>query len=154
MIMQDSKERFTIKDLTKEFDVTSRTLRHYEEQGLITPTREGQNRIYSPADRTKVAWILRGRRVGFSLSEISEMLDLYSLDDDRTTQRIVTLEKCRSRINALEDQRQDIDDTIKELTDFCSLLEDLTACEKTGKWISKATGKTPEVPPAVKFLKN
>lgn len=139
------KDRYTIKDLTKEFDVTSRTLRHYEEQGLITPTREGQNRIYSAADRTRIAWVLRGRRVGFSLGEITEMLDLYDLDDGRNTQRLVTLEKCRDRIKALEDQRLDIDDTITELTGFCDLLEDLTHCPNTGSWISKTTGQKPDI---------
>lgn len=138
---QSKEERFTIKDLTREFDVTSRTLRHYEEQNLLTPSREGQNRVYSAADRTRLAWILRGRNVGFSLSEIAEMLALYDVGDGRTTQRLVTIDKCRARINALEAQRADIDATITELSGFCDLLEDLTPCSETGRLISRSTGK-------------
>lgn len=138
-------DRFTIQDLTREFDVTSRTLRHYEDQGLLTPAREGQSRIYSGADRARLAWILRGRNVGFSLAEISEMLDLYNLGDGRATQRLVTLEKCRHRIKALESQRADIDATIKELNGFCDLIDDLDLCPDTGKLISKTTGKKPKI---------
>lgn len=141
MTRSNKAENYTIKDLTREFDVTSRTLRHYEDQGLLCPTRDGQTRIYSAADRTRLAWILRGRNVGFSLGEIAEMLDLYNLDDGRSKQRMVTIDKCRERIRALEAQRNDIDATIQELSGFCSLLEDLTTCKKTGKWISRSTGE-------------
>lgn len=140
-----SSKTYTIKDLSKEFDITSRTLRYYEDQGLITPTREGQNRIYSLADRTRIAWILRGKNVGFSLGDISEMLDLYNLDDGRSTQRMVTIDKCRDRVKALEAQRDDLDTTIKELSGFVHLLEDLENCPKTGKLLSKQTGQPPVI---------
>ena len=118
---------WTISDLAKEFGVTPRTIRFYEGENLLTPEREGQNRVYSARDRARLAWILRGRRVGFSLAEITEMLDLYDLDDGRETQRQVTLEKCRERLRTLESQRDDLDATIDELDSFCRLLEELKA---------------------------
>jgi len=118
-------ERFSITDLASEFGVTPRTIRFYEDQGLIHPCRQGQARVYSKTDRARLAWILRGKRVGFSLAEIQEMLDLYDLGDGRRTQRAVTLARCRERINALERQRADIDATIAELSQFCETLEAL-----------------------------
>jgi len=118
---------YSIADLAREFDVTARTLRHYEAEGLLTPRREGQTRLYSARDRARLAWILRGRRVGFSLGEIAEMLDLYAMDSDRTAQRKVTLEKCRERIAELTRQRDDLDRTITELAAFTDLLQQLIA---------------------------
>jgi DNA-binding transcriptional MerR regulator len=76
-----NREVFTIADLSSEFDVTARALRFYEDQGLISPVRQGLSRIYSKRDRARLAWILRAKRVGFSLSEIRDMIDLYDLND-------------------------------------------------------------------------
>lgn len=137
------QETFTIQELASAFSVTPRTLRYYEGQGLISPRRIGQQRIYSSRDKARVAWILRGKRVGFSLTEISEMLDLYDLGDGRETQRQVTLENCRKRIHALESQRNDINATIKELSQFCDILEKLIINPKTGKWMDQETGSPP-----------
>jgi DNA-binding transcriptional MerR regulator len=136
-------DTFTIKDLSDEFDITPRTLRHYEDQGLISPERIGQTRVYRHADRVRLAWILRGKRVGFSLTEIGEMLDLYDIGDERETQRNVTLTRCEERIDALKAQKADIDATIEELSGFCALLEGLEYCEKTQKWIEPSTGQPP-----------
>jgi len=119
------RRSYSIADLAREFDVTPRTLRFYESEGLLNPRREGRRRLYSPADRARLAWILRGRRVGFSLGEIGEMLDLYALGGDRTAQRKVTLEKCRERIAELARQRDDIERMIAELTAFIDLLDEL-----------------------------
>lgn len=119
--------QYSIADLAREFGITARALRFYEDQGLIAPKRDGQTRIYSATDKARIAWILRGRRVGFSLAEISEMLDLYSMDDDRAAQRRVTVEKCRLRLTDLESQRRDIEKTITELSAFIDLLDDLIA---------------------------
>ena len=123
--MPDSKQRdhFTITDLSAEFDVTPRALRFYEDEGLIAPARKGLTRIYSKRDRARLAWILRGKRVGFSLGEIREMIDLYDLGDGRSTQRVVTIEKCDERIAQLNRQKADIDGAIEELRTFVKIVE-------------------------------
>src|SRR6218665_583400 len=87
------RDSFSISDLCAEFAVTPRALRFYEDEGLIGPERRGTQRIYSHRDRARLAWILRGKRVGFSLAEIREMIDLYDVGDDRSLQKQVTLER-------------------------------------------------------------
>jgi DNA-binding transcriptional MerR regulator len=120
---RSDRAHFTISDLSAEFGVTARALRFYEDEGLIAPERRGLARIYSHRDRARLAWILRGKRVGFSLGEIREMIDLYDIGDGRHTQRAVTAERCRARIAALEAQKHDIDAAIAELGEFVALLE-------------------------------
>lgn len=137
----DDTKTYSIKELACDFGVTPRTLRHYEDQGLISPERQGQNRIYSAEDRVRLAWILRGKRVGFSLSEIGEMLDLYNVGDGRETQRAVTVDRCRDRIRALEAQRDDINATIDELQEFCELIANLIRDKDRGLWVRRDTGE-------------
>lgn len=105
---------FTIRQLTKEFGVTARTLRFYEDEGLISPERRGQTRIYSTRDRARIILILRGRRVGFSLAEIREILELYR-HDDGAAQLVHTRKKFVERIDTLERQKIDIDESLKQL---------------------------------------
>jgi DNA-binding transcriptional MerR regulator len=117
------RDDYSITELCSEFGVTARALRFYEDEGLISPQRRGTQRIYSQRDRARLAWILRGKRVGFSLADIREMIDLYDLGDDRRLQREVTLERCTAKIEALQAQKRDIDAAIAELTEFVALVE-------------------------------
>ncbi|PTS75985.1 transcriptional regulator [Sphingomonas sp. HMWF008] len=117
------RDHFSISDLSAEFGVTARALRFYEDEGLIAPERRGTARIYSQRDRARLAWILRGKRVGFSLGEIREMIDLYDIGDGRKIQRATTIARCRDRMALLQSQKHDIDAAIEELAEFVTLLE-------------------------------
>lgn len=117
------RESFSITDLSGEFGITARALRFYEDEGLIAPARRGIARIYSKRDRARLAWILRAKRVGFSLAQIREMIDLYDVGDGRRTQRDVTIDMCRERIDFLKGQRADIDSSIEELEQFIAVVQ-------------------------------
>ena len=105
---------YTIRQLTKEFAVTARTLRFYEDEGLIAPERRGQTRIYAVRDRARIILILRGRRLGFSLAEIREYLDLY--DKNLSVKQLLhARRKFEERIAAFERQKTDIDTSVGEL---------------------------------------
>jgi DNA-binding transcriptional MerR regulator len=112
---RSSQEQFTIRDLSREFDVTARTLRFYEEKGLIAPRRAGQDRLYSRRDRARLKYVLMGKSVGFSLEEIRAMLDLYDLGDGQETQLRVAHARFREQIDRLKRQRKEIDRAIAEL---------------------------------------
>jgi|SRR5580700_8706689 DNA-binding transcriptional MerR regulator len=118
---------YTIRQLCIEFKVTPRALRFYEDKGLLSPAREGLNRVYNYRDRARLTLILRGKRVGLSLSEIREILDLYSVEDGGAVQNAKSLRKFRERIVALEAQRVDIDHALETLRDACTQLETMLA---------------------------
>lgn len=106
---------YTIGDLAREFDVTLRTLRFYEDKDLLAPRRDGANRVYTRRDRARLKLILMGKRVGFSLSEIKKMVDLYDLRDGQVTHLAYALEKFNEQIAALERQKKDIEQALGEL---------------------------------------
>lgn len=108
-------DTMTIADLAREFDVTTRTIRFYEDEGLISPTRKGQRRIYGPRDRVRLKLIMRGKRLGFSLGEIREMIDLYDADPTEVAQLKLFIRKIRERRAVLAQQREDIDTILGEL---------------------------------------
>ncbi|MHB8529550.1 MAG: MerR family transcriptional regulator [Caulobacteraceae bacterium] len=114
---------FTIRQLCVEFKCTARALRFYEDKGLLAPARQGLNRVYSYKDRARLQLILRGKRVGLSLAEIREILELYDKGDGGAAQNATALRKFRRRIVALEQQREDIDHAIAELRQGCERLE-------------------------------
>lgn len=117
------ERHFTIRQLCLEFKVTPRALRFYEDKGLLSPAREGQNRVYSRRDRGRLILILRGKRMGLSLTEIHDILELYKAGDGGLTQATQTLKKMRERITALEAQREDINQSIEELRENVEDLE-------------------------------
>ena len=108
-------ERYSIRDLSDEFDITPRALRFYEDKGLIAPERKGLQRIYNRRDKARISLILRGKRLGFSLAEIRDWLDLYELQDGQVAQAQRLLDASHGRMDALVQQREDIEDTIREL---------------------------------------
>jgi DNA-binding transcriptional MerR regulator len=115
---------YTITDLAHEFKVTPRAIRFYEDKGLLHPSRQGMMRVYAKRDRARLLLILRGKRLGFSLAEIREMIDLYDLGDGRMEQLTLTLKRSRDRLAALETQRQDIEDAITQLKQDVRILDD------------------------------
>ena len=106
---------FAIGELAQEFNTTTRAIRFYEDQGLISPAREGQKRIYSPADRIIIKLIMRGKRLGFSLAESKELIDLYKVDDNNQTQHLRVLEQVRVSRERLIQQQRDIKVMLTEL---------------------------------------
>lgn len=118
-------EEFSIRDLSDAFGATPRALRFYEAQGLLFPQRDGQRRIYSARDRARLQLILRGKKFGFSLAEIRELLDLYDLGDEQTTQLERTLEIAEGKLHELEARKIELIETIAELRGQMTLVRDM-----------------------------
>ncbi|RQM71136.1 MerR family transcriptional regulator [Aeromonas enteropelogenes] len=112
---KDESRRYSISELAREFDVTTRSIRFYEDQGLLNPAREGQTRIYSKQDRVRLKLTLRGKRLGFSLAEIRELFDLYDADKSSRTQLQTMLELVAERRETLQLQMEDIRVVLLEL---------------------------------------
>lgn len=109
------KDFFTITELTKEFGVSTRTIRFYEDEGLIKPVRKGRTRLFRPSDRRILMAILRGKRLGFTIAEIREFLDMYKQPPGEEGQLKLLIQKIRERRTALDQKRRDIEDTLSEL---------------------------------------
>lgn len=111
------QDYLTIGEMCRAFDVTPRTLRFYEAKELIFPRREGQKRLFSRRDRARLKLILRGKRFGFSLEEIRQLLDMYELDDQGTAQLQRVYELAIERRNAMIEQRDELTEAIEDLTE-------------------------------------
>ncbi|HEY1291391.1 MAG TPA: MerR family DNA-binding transcriptional regulator [Burkholderiales bacterium] len=116
--METDRGEFSISDLAREFDVTPRAIRFYEDQGLLAPRREGQRRIYTPRDRTRLKLTLRGKRLGLSLSEIRELIDMYEPGRDERPQLERFLSVLEAHKATLLQQRADLEAQLSELQTF------------------------------------
>ncbi|WP_425098751.1 MerR family transcriptional regulator [Tropicibacter sp. S64] len=117
----------TIREMCDAFEVTPRTLRFYEQKELLFPIREGQKRLFTRRDRARLKLILRGKRFGFSLEEIRQLLDLYHVGDQQQTQLQRSYEVAQARLGDLEKQREDLDTAISELQDQMKWAERMLA---------------------------
>ncbi len=134
----------SISELAREFDVTTRTIRFYEEKGLIHPMREGQKRLYSPADRVRIKLILRGKRIGMTLQESVELIDMYDPARNNKQQLHSLLATITTRRAALLQQKDDIDEMLSSLDEVQALAEQALGkrrkLRKPGKRKLTATG--------------
>jgi DNA-binding transcriptional MerR regulator len=136
--MAKTERNFTISELAREFAVTPRALRFYEDKGLLNPKRDGLNRVYSARDRGRLQLILRGKRVGFPLSEIKEILDYYDIGDGERTQMAACVKKFKARKAALLSQREDIEGAIQALEAGIANLEKRLAEPAGAKTVAAA----------------
>lgn len=120
----EKRDLFAIADLAKEFGISTRAIRFYESKGLLQPDRVGGTRVFRRRDRARLILILRGKRLGFSLRDISEYLSLYDTDGTRTAQVQLLIEKVDERLNLLRQQLQDLETTISELTEIRDLADE------------------------------
>ncbi len=130
-IESDAAQTFTVTQLCREFDVTPRALRFYEAKGLLYPAREGMRRRFDQRDRARLALILRGKRFGFSLAEIGELLDLYDADNTQVSQLTRTMEVADRRLDAMRRQRDELTIAIEELQKQINLVGTMLDEKKT-----------------------
>jgi DNA-binding transcriptional MerR regulator len=114
---------WSIRQLCREFGVTARALRFYEDKGLLFPSRRGQTRVFHARDRARLRLIVEGKQLGFSLGDIREMLDLYDRKDGGAQQLAVSLAKFRTQIETLKQQRQAVESALETLTQGCAWIE-------------------------------
>lgn len=115
MTPPSSAATYSISELAREFDLTTRTIRFYEDQGLLAPSRAGKHRVYGNRERVRIRLILRGKRLGFSLAEIKEYLDLYEATEGEKRQLEKFLAGLAKRRHSLAQQREDIDAVLHEI---------------------------------------
>ena len=116
--MTQTTARFAISDLAREFGITPRTIRFWEDQGILAPEREGRNRVFTRRDRARLKMALRGKRLGLSLAEIKDLIGMYSGTEDETPQLIECLRIMSRRREALEQQREDIEAMLADIAQF------------------------------------
>lgn len=116
--MNASSTTFAISDLAREFGITPRTIRFWEDQGILAPQREGRTRVFTRRDRARLKMALRGKRLGLSLAEIKDLIGMYSNTEDETPQLIECLRIMEKRRAALEQQREDIEAMLSEISQF------------------------------------
>lgn len=126
-----NEQTMTIREMCEKFGVTPRTLRFYESKELLTPIRDGQKRLFTKRDRARLTLILRGKRFGFSLEDIRQLLDLYDLGDQRQTQLARTLDVAERRMAEMRRQRDELETTIAELDEQIALGRKMLAEQKT-----------------------
>jgi DNA-binding transcriptional MerR regulator len=126
-----SETTFSIAELAREFNVTARTIRHYEEQGILAPAREGMQRVYGKRDRTRLKLALRGKRLGLSLAEIRELIDMYDTAADQSPQLVKFLSVLARRKAALQQQREDIEAVLAEIRRFEKQCRDILGADKS-----------------------
>jgi DNA-binding transcriptional MerR regulator len=125
-----SGRTYTIGELAREFNVTTRTIRFYEDEGLLTPIRDGQKRLYRRRDRTRLKLILRGKRLGFTLGEIRETFELYDQAHGEAKQLRYYLQVLAEKREQLVRQRRDLEETIAEIDHSCAHCEELLAAQE------------------------
>lgn len=113
-------QTFSISDLAREFEVTPRAIRYYEAEGMLVPRRQGQRRIYSLRDRVTLALILRGKRLGFSLAEAKEIIDLYNAPQAEAGQLRLLLDKLADKRRILEEKRRDAESALANMDDYAT----------------------------------
>lgn len=132
MAQVDAKELLTVNELAEDLGITPRALRFYETKGLIAPQRAGTTRVYTRRDRGRLALIMRGKRLGFSLADIREYLDLYDADPGNVRQMKLLLARVRDRLARLDQQRKALEAATAELKDIERQVQDALA-ERTGR---------------------
>jgi DNA-binding transcriptional MerR regulator len=131
MLRSTMSSTFTISELAREFEVTTRTIRFYEDQGLLSPKRSGTTRVFSPRDRVRLKLALRGKRLGFTIAEIRELFELYDVSRDEHKQLEEFLSKLERRRARLEQQREDIEVMLREIDFFAGQCRRLLRGDRT-----------------------
>lgn len=116
--MSQPATTFAISDLAREFGITPRTIRFWEDQGILSPEREGSKRVFTRRDRARLKMALRGKRLGLSLAEIKDLIGMYASTEDETPQLLECLRVMEKRRAALEQQREDIEAMLAEISEF------------------------------------
>ena len=121
--MSQTADTFAISDLAREFGITPRTIRFWEDQGILAPQREGNKRVFARRDRARLKMALRGKRLGLSLAEIKDLIGMYSSTEDETPQLLECLRVMEKRRTALQQQREDIETMLAEIAQFQALCQ-------------------------------